>query len=221
MVNKAFVLPSKLISTVSKRQLNKNSINLYRMHCFHSFAICSLIYLFEVVVSQKFPIMCVQLIIGFLLSLWFALRLIFSYVFRFFLFDFHVFTGTKKMEYKTRQWHEKCFSCCVCKNPIGTKSYVATFYYHYFFYYYLLLLCCYTHSKLFAVHTNLITFYTISALYLKSRKSTVLDAMRRNMQPDASNVIRYIHCLLLNSHTFARSFARTQTHTQALDSLPS
>ena len=25
----------------------------------------------------------------------------------------------KKMEYKTRQWHEKCFSCCVCKVPIG------------------------------------------------------------------------------------------------------
>lgn len=33
-------------------------------------------------------------------------------------------TGTKKMEYKTRQWHEKCFSCCVCKNPIGTKSFI-------------------------------------------------------------------------------------------------
>lgn len=32
--------------------------------------------------------------------------------------------GTKKMEYKTRQWHEKCFSCCVCKNPIGTKSFI-------------------------------------------------------------------------------------------------
>lgn len=28
------------------------------------------------------------------------------------------------MEYKTRQWHEKCFSCCVCKNPIGTKSFI-------------------------------------------------------------------------------------------------
>ncbi|XP_026671257.1 prickle planar cell polarity protein 3 isoform X5 [Ceratina calcarata] len=32
--------------------------------------------------------------------------------------------GTKKMEYKTRQWHEKCFCCCVCKNPIGTKSFI-------------------------------------------------------------------------------------------------
>lgn len=28
------------------------------------------------------------------------------------------------MEYKTRQWHEKCFSCCVCKTPIGTKSFI-------------------------------------------------------------------------------------------------
>ncbi|XP_054261784.1 uncharacterized protein LOC128985864 isoform X1 [Macrosteles quadrilineatus] len=32
--------------------------------------------------------------------------------------------GTKKMEYKTRQWHEPCFSCCVCKSPIGTKSFI-------------------------------------------------------------------------------------------------
>jgi len=32
--------------------------------------------------------------------------------------------GMKKMEYKTRQWHEKCFVCCVCKNTIGTKSFI-------------------------------------------------------------------------------------------------
>ncbi|XP_045472471.1 uncharacterized protein LOC123679123 isoform X4 [Harmonia axyridis] len=32
--------------------------------------------------------------------------------------------GTKKMEYKTRQWHEKCFCCCVCKVPIGTQSFI-------------------------------------------------------------------------------------------------
>ncbi|XP_008204248.1 prickle planar cell polarity protein 3-A isoform X4 [Nasonia vitripennis] len=32
--------------------------------------------------------------------------------------------GTKKMEYKTRQWHEKCFCCVVCKNAIGTKSFI-------------------------------------------------------------------------------------------------
>ena len=30
----------------------------------------------------------------------------------------------KKMEYKTRQWHEKCFVCCTCKSPIGTKSFI-------------------------------------------------------------------------------------------------
>ena len=34
------------------------------------------------------------------------------------------FSGMKKMEYKTRQWHEKCFVCCTCKNPIGTKSFI-------------------------------------------------------------------------------------------------
>ena len=28
------------------------------------------------------------------------------------------------MEYKTRQWHEKCFVCCTCTNPIGTKSFI-------------------------------------------------------------------------------------------------
>jgi len=32
--------------------------------------------------------------------------------------------GMKKMEYKTRQWHEKCFVCCTCKQPIGTKSFI-------------------------------------------------------------------------------------------------
>jgi len=32
--------------------------------------------------------------------------------------------GMKKMEYKTRQWHERCFVCCTCKNPIGTKSFI-------------------------------------------------------------------------------------------------
>merc|ERR1712147_185060 len=35
--------------------------------------------------------------------------------------------GMKKMEYKTRQWHEKCFICCTCKNPIGTKSFILLF----------------------------------------------------------------------------------------------
>ncbi|XP_022708439.1 four and a half LIM domains protein 2-like isoform X1 [Varroa jacobsoni] len=32
--------------------------------------------------------------------------------------------GTKKMEYKGHQWHEKCFCCVVCKNPIGTRSFI-------------------------------------------------------------------------------------------------
>jgi len=32
--------------------------------------------------------------------------------------------GMKKMEYKTRQWHEKCFVCCICNNTIGTKSFI-------------------------------------------------------------------------------------------------
>ncbi|XP_035215261.1 four and a half LIM domains protein 2-like [Stegodyphus dumicola] len=32
--------------------------------------------------------------------------------------------GTKKMEYKGHQWHEKCFTCSVCRSPIGTRSFI-------------------------------------------------------------------------------------------------
>lgn len=28
------------------------------------------------------------------------------------------------MEYKGHQWHDQCFCCCMCKNPIGTKSFI-------------------------------------------------------------------------------------------------
>ncbi|CAG2171987.1 unnamed protein product [Oppiella nova] len=32
--------------------------------------------------------------------------------------------GTKKMEYKGKQWHENCFSCFKCQVPIGTKTFI-------------------------------------------------------------------------------------------------
>lgn len=32
--------------------------------------------------------------------------------------------GMKKMEYKGKQWHDKCFCCATCKIPIGTKSFI-------------------------------------------------------------------------------------------------
>uniref|UniRef100_A0A914DKM7 Uncharacterized protein n=1 Tax=Acrobeloides nanus TaxID=290746 RepID=A0A914DKM7_9BILA len=32
--------------------------------------------------------------------------------------------GMKKMEYKGKQWHDKCFCCAHCKVPIGTKSFI-------------------------------------------------------------------------------------------------
>ncbi|XP_023244352.1 four and a half LIM domains protein 2-like [Centruroides sculpturatus] len=32
--------------------------------------------------------------------------------------------GTRKMEYKDKQWHENCFYCVVCTNPIGTKNFI-------------------------------------------------------------------------------------------------
>ena len=30
----------------------------------------------------------------------------------------------KKMEYKGQQFHENCFVCFTCNNPIGTKSFI-------------------------------------------------------------------------------------------------
>uniref|UniRef100_A0A183BID5 LIM domain-containing protein n=1 Tax=Globodera pallida TaxID=36090 RepID=A0A183BID5_GLOPA len=32
--------------------------------------------------------------------------------------------GMKKMEYKGKQWHDKCFCCAHCKTPIGTRSFI-------------------------------------------------------------------------------------------------
>ena len=28
------------------------------------------------------------------------------------------------MEYHGRQWHDSCFCCCVCKNTIGSNSFI-------------------------------------------------------------------------------------------------
>lgn len=38
----------------------------------------------------------------------------------------HLFflTGMKKFEYKGKQWHEECFVCMVCKQPIRNKSFI-------------------------------------------------------------------------------------------------
>ena len=30
----------------------------------------------------------------------------------------------KKFEYKGKNWHEECFCCKVCNQPIGTKSFI-------------------------------------------------------------------------------------------------
>ena len=30
----------------------------------------------------------------------------------------------KKIEYKSRQWHDRCFQCCECKTKVGTKSFI-------------------------------------------------------------------------------------------------
>jgi len=30
----------------------------------------------------------------------------------------------KKYEYKGKQWHEQCFCCKVCMQPIGNKSFI-------------------------------------------------------------------------------------------------
>ena len=30
----------------------------------------------------------------------------------------------KKMEYKTRKWHDKCFQCTMCKVAVGSKPFI-------------------------------------------------------------------------------------------------
>lgn len=30
----------------------------------------------------------------------------------------------KKFEYKGKQWHEECFCCMICKEPIKNKSFI-------------------------------------------------------------------------------------------------
>lgn len=32
--------------------------------------------------------------------------------------------GSRKYEYKGSTWHEECFTCLECKQPLGTKSFV-------------------------------------------------------------------------------------------------
>ena len=32
--------------------------------------------------------------------------------------------GMKKFEYRGKQWHEECFCCMVCKEPISNKSFI-------------------------------------------------------------------------------------------------
>ena len=32
--------------------------------------------------------------------------------------------GNKKMEYKNRKWHDKCFQCSVCKALVGSKPFI-------------------------------------------------------------------------------------------------
>uniref|UniRef100_A0ACB8FIH8 Four and a half LIM domains protein 2 n=1 Tax=Sphaerodactylus townsendi TaxID=933632 RepID=A0ACB8FIH8_9SAUR len=35
-----------------------------------------------------------------------------------------IMPGTRKMEYKGNSWHETCFICPRCQQPIGTKSFI-------------------------------------------------------------------------------------------------
>ncbi|XP_026989145.2 four and a half LIM domains protein 2b isoform X2 [Tachysurus fulvidraco] len=35
-----------------------------------------------------------------------------------------IMPGSRKMEHKGNSWHEKCFSCQRCQQPIGTKSFI-------------------------------------------------------------------------------------------------
>lgn len=35
-----------------------------------------------------------------------------------------LFVGMKKFEFRGKQWHEECFGCGVCKQPIGNKRFI-------------------------------------------------------------------------------------------------
>jgi hypothetical protein len=39
-------------------------------------------------------------------------------------FDCLFFLGSKKLEYHGQQFHEHCFTCFSCSQPIGTKSFI-------------------------------------------------------------------------------------------------
>ncbi|KAJ8315009.1 hypothetical protein KUTeg_007159 [Tegillarca granosa] len=42
----------------------------------------------------------------------------------FFPFQFTLKSRMKKFEYKGKQWHEECFCCMICKEPIKNKSFI-------------------------------------------------------------------------------------------------
>lgn len=33
--------------------------------------------------------------------------------------------GTESVEYKGNSWHDECFTCCSCKRPIGSQSFLS------------------------------------------------------------------------------------------------
>lgn len=35
-----------------------------------------------------------------------------------------LYAGMKKFEYKGKQWHDECFICAECNQPIGNKSFI-------------------------------------------------------------------------------------------------
>lgn len=75
-----------------------------------------------------------------------------------------------------------------------------------------LLCCCYIRYYMLYMYTNALFFFT--ALFLKSRKSTVLDAMRRNMRPDALNVVRYTN--YFPTHSLLRTYTWYSIHQTIL-----
>lgn len=38
--------------------------------------------------------------------------------------SYHAYTGTRKLEYAGSTWHEGCFICHSCEQPIGSKSFI-------------------------------------------------------------------------------------------------
>lgn len=78
--------------------------------------------------------------------------------------------GSKKMEHKGNSWHENCFTCNHCQQPIGTRNFVQKDVNNY-------CLCCY--EKQFAlqcVHCKKVLQHSLCLLELQAKRHFTFKA---------------------------------------------